>query len=104
VGQRRSAGHATKYGGLSKPEGQVTVTWRIDRSRRRALLLDWRETGAGAIASPNHRGFGTELIEREITGTLGGKLELEYPATGMRASIVSPVDGSNVAPTRGALK
>jgi two-component system CheB/CheR fusion protein len=98
------ATNATKYGALSKPEGQVTVTWRIDGNRRRALLLDWRESGAGAIASPNRRGFGTELMEREIRGTLGGKLELEYPAAGMRASIVIPLDGGNVAPARDASK
>ena len=98
------ATNATKYGALSKPEGQVTVTWRIDGSSRRALLLDWRESGAGSIATPKRRGFGTELIEREIGGTLGGKLERKYPATGMRATMVIPLDGGNVAPARGALK
>jgi hypothetical protein len=43
-------------------------------------------------------------MEREIRGTLGGKLELEYPAAGMRASIVIPLDGGNVAPERDAPK
>jgi two-component system CheB/CheR fusion protein len=90
--------NATKYGALSKPEGQVAVTWTVERNPRRALLLDWRESGAGTIAKPKRKGFGTELIERETKGALGGKLELDYARGGLQARITIPLDGSNVAP------
>src|SRR5262249_39716255 len=92
------ATNATKYGALAKPDGQVAVTWSIDGSSRRTLALDWRESGGGPVARPKHKGFGTELIEREVKGTLGGKLDLAYARDGLQARITIPLDASNVAP------
>ncbi len=58
--------NALKYGALSVPEGQVEITWSIERASSEApimLKFKWAEAGGPPVTPPQQRGFGTRLIE-----------------------------------------
>jgi two-component system, chemotaxis family, CheB/CheR fusion protein len=91
------ATNAVKYGALAKPEGRVSATWQIAGGARRTVVLVWQESNGAAVKKPKHKGFGTELIEREVSGTLGGTATFDYASDGLQARITIPVDGGNLA-------
>src|SRR5262249_18316313 len=86
------ATNAAKYGALANAEGRVAVTWQLETRSPRALELTWREPNGGGVKKPKRKGFGTELIEREVAGTLGGTVALDYAPGGLHVSIVIPAD------------
>ena len=55
--------NAVKYGALAKSSGRIAVTWEIEKGR---LHINWLERDGPAVKKPRRRGFGTELIEREL--------------------------------------
>jgi two-component sensor histidine kinase len=84
------ATNATKYGALSAADGRISVSWKIDAGEPRTVVLTWREMNGPAVKRPRRRGFGTELIEREVSGTLGGDVTFEYAPDGLRARLAVP--------------
>lgn len=65
------ATNALKYGALSKPVGQVAISWGRDGAGR--AWLDWRETGATPTRPPAAAGgFGTALLTKAIPAQLDG--------------------------------
>ncbi|MBB6187431.1 chemotaxis protein CheB [Rhodanobacter sp. MP7CTX1] len=87
------ATNAGKYGSLSTPVGQVTVTWttRI-RDQRLWLYLAWTETGGPAVEPPTRRGFGSRLIEEGVPYELDGEVTHEFPSSGVICTIDVPLD------------
>ncbi len=79
--------NAAKYGALSD-SGQVTVAWRL--SSEGDLLMDWSESGGPAVTAPTRRGFGSTIIEQSIPFDLGGKADISYQVTGVRAHFCVP--------------
>jgi two-component system CheB/CheR fusion protein len=92
------ATNAVKYGALATPEGCVSVSWHIAGEARPTVILMWQETHGAAVKKPKHKGFGTELIEREVSGTLGGTATFDYAPDGLQARITIPLDSGNLAP------
>jgi len=90
------ATNATKYGALSNVDGRVAVTWIIDGNPRN-LTLTWNESGGPPVKKPRRKGFGTELIQREVTGTMGGQVSFDYAASGLQTRLSMPLDGSVVS-------
>jgi two-component system CheB/CheR fusion protein len=86
------ATNATKYGALSNEHGRLLVNWRVERDHAPSLVLEWREEGGPPPKKRAKKGFGTELIERELTSTLGATAKLDYEAGGLRAVISIPFD------------
>lgn len=84
------ATNAAKYGALSVPEGQVNVSWRLE-DEGRDLRLEWTESGGPPVAPPDREGYGSKLIRSATTYSLGGEVEQEYAASGLRTSIVVPL-------------
>lgn len=85
--------NALKYGALSKPEGKIHVTWSLetDPKDRMCLNCEWREEhGPLIVAPPEHKGYGTELIEG-TAAHLGGSVELRYDPGGLVAKINIPM-------------
>jgi two-component sensor histidine kinase/PAS domain-containing protein len=80
------ATNATKYGALSCSEGRVSVRWEV---RGSTLQLDWEESGGPAVTSPGKKGFGSRLLERLLSGELGGKIQVDYPVTGVRCRVTA---------------
>jgi two-component sensor histidine kinase/GAF domain-containing protein len=78
------ATNAAKYGALSVSGGQVHVTWSVaDEPEGRRLQLAWREQGGPAVEPPAKTGFGTRLIQRALSGELGGKVDLLFDQQGL---------------------
>jgi two-component sensor histidine kinase len=61
------------------------------------VTLDWHESDGPPVKKPKHRGFGKELIEREVQGTLGGTVAFDYPAGGFQARIIIPLNAKEGA-------
>jgi two-component system CheB/CheR fusion protein len=83
------ATNAAKHGALSAADGKVTVGWTPRGEGQ--LELAWREEGGPPSSVPAKVGFGTELIEREVQGTLHGSASFKYAGTGLTATILFPL-------------
>ncbi|MFC5582076.1 chemotaxis protein CheB [Rhodanobacter terrae] len=87
------ATNAGKYGSLSVPEGQVTVTWATRmKDHRPWLLLQWTESGGPAVDPPTRRGFGSRLIDEGVPYELDGEVTLAFPRDGATCTIDVPLD------------
>jgi len=82
------ATNATKYGGLSVPQGRIAVAWRRDGNGD--LLLRWGETGGPAVSPPSRKGTGTNVIERSIGQQLNGSVRFDWQRTGLICEIHVP--------------
>jgi two-component sensor histidine kinase/two-component SAPR family response regulator len=82
------ATNAAKYGALSEPEGQLSVAWRIADNQ---LQVEWTETCRRPISAPSKRGFGSKVIEASIGAQLGGRIEHEWRADGLRCTFSLPM-------------
>lgn len=82
------ATNAAKYGALSVPEGDVAVTWTMERhGDGEHLVLDWTEQNGPPVTAPTKLGFGTTLIERGLAHDLSGEARIEFLPGGVRASV-----------------
>jgi two-component system CheB/CheR fusion protein len=86
--------NALKYGALSKAKGRVAVTWEVEKGR---LVITWLERDGPEIAKPNRRGFGTELIERELKSVLGARVTFDYAPEGVEVRISIPYEAQYVS-------
>jgi two-component system CheB/CheR fusion protein len=87
------ATNAVKHGAFSNEEGRLSVSWRIERDHAPSLVLEWKEEGGPSLKKPPARkGFGTELIERELRSSLGASARLDYGPGGFMAMISIPLD------------
>jgi two-component sensor histidine kinase len=84
------ATNAAKYGALSVPRGRVEIAWKIDDQPRPHFVFRWREYSGPAVTAPTRRGFGSELIERNVAGQLQGRSQIDFAAEGVRAEITAP--------------
>ena len=85
--------NAVKYGALSVPEGDVGVTWRVERRlEEQVLVLDWIERNGPPVAAPDSRGFGMMLIERGLRQDMSAEVEVEFSPAGVRARLRAPLE------------
>jgi PAS domain S-box-containing protein len=84
------ATNARKYGGLSVPQGRLSVKWEVHSSGSPTLLLDWTESGGPQVSAPLTAGFGTTLIERTLQ-THGGEATVRYGVTGVTCKLRLPL-------------
>jgi two-component sensor histidine kinase len=83
--------NALKHGALSDPNGRVSVRWSLeDGSGGRRLTIRWTETDGPRVAAPATRGFGSELIERQVRHEFGGSVTVEHPPEGVRVTLTLP--------------
>jgi two-component sensor histidine kinase len=87
--------NAAKYGALSIPGGQVSVTWdRQPNGQAGTLILEWREAGGPPVASKALSSYGTDLIRDLIPHELGGMVDLMFATEGVSCRIEVPVKSS----------
>jgi PAS domain S-box-containing protein len=84
------ATNAVKYGALSSSSGHVRIEWGVSDSRR-SVVLTWCEEGGPPVASPLHKGFGSRLIERQLTRELGGSARMDFAPSGLICRIEFPL-------------
>lgn len=84
--------NAAKYGALSADGGRVQVAWSQEQDGSRKILnIRWIESGGPAVEAPTRRGFGRQLIERNVTRDLGGQADLQFLPRGLRCLVSVPV-------------
>jgi PAS domain S-box-containing protein len=86
------ATNAAKYGALSVPSGQVSVSWDRKPDRDGAnLILVWQEQGGPPVKSEVQSSYGTNLIRNLIPHELGGKVDLIFASQGVSCRIEIPI-------------
>ncbi|HLH12231.1 MAG TPA: chemotaxis protein CheB [Methylovirgula sp.] len=83
------ATNAAKYGSLSRPGGQVHLSWSMNkRNGERILTVVWREEKGPAVRVPSATGFGGVLIENGIPHAT---VRREFRPEGLICTIVLPI-------------
>ena len=79
------ATNAGKYGALSDGDGRVEISWRVERdgSGEETFVMGWLEHPTHAISTPAKPGFGSSVIGGMAEMSLGAKVELNFPPTGL---------------------
>jgi two-component system CheB/CheR fusion protein len=85
--------NAVRFGSLSSPAGRVGVSWAVEPyDGRQALHLSWRERGGPEVGEPARRGFGTQLIRREVEHDLDGSARIDFAPTGVEVVLTVPLN------------
>lgn len=83
------ATNAAKYGAFHAPGGRLSVKWTITDE---ALEFVWREHVPRLRRRAESRGFGTEVIERMLAGSLGAQINRTLHRDGLECRFVIPLD------------
>ncbi|QPC98257.1 CHASE domain-containing protein [Qipengyuania soli] len=83
------ATNAAKYGALSVPGGNVSITWSSVNDT--LARIEWVESNGPLVVRPMRRGFGTELIEKIVAHELRHPVELTFAESGVRCVLLTPV-------------
>jgi len=89
------ATNAAKYGAFGARTGRLSVTWTIDGE---VLVLTWREHLTLLRRRSMRRGFGTEIIERMLGGTLDAEISRTFHRDGLECIFRIPL--KRLAPER----
>jgi two-component system CheB/CheR fusion protein len=85
------ATNAVKYGALSVDTGLLQVLWTREADQ---IVMQWHESGVPNVRPPTRRGFGTELIERQLGAGFNGSVTFDYAPDGVRIRMVIPLQRS----------
>jgi PAS domain S-box-containing protein len=72
--------NAEKYGALSTDTGHVDVSWRFHDEN---IAMSWIERGGPPVQPPDHRGFGTTVVDAMVKQAVDGEVRLNYPPSGV---------------------
>ncbi|MBL8583964.1 MAG: CHASE domain-containing protein [Rhizobiaceae bacterium] len=84
------ATNALKYGAAGQTVDALRVRWNTDAAGD-WLRIRWSETGSPASPPAGRPGFGTRLIDMNITQELGGKLDRSFSEDGLAVTIDIPL-------------
>ena len=86
------ATNALKYGEVGNSPDTLRVEWSVERNgREKQLKLHWREISSAPVAPPEKAGFGTKLIDMNITRELRGEIVRNYRSNGLDIEISLPL-------------
>ena len=85
------ATNAAKHGALSSSEGRIAVAWQMHPAGRgaRRIEIEWTESGGPEVVPPDHRGFGSELLEHGLHSH--ARTEMEFRPEGLRCRLHLPL-------------
>jgi two-component sensor histidine kinase len=86
------ATNALKYGEVGSSPDALNVEWVL-KDGGRVLALDWREVTSEPAIAPEKVGFGTKLIDLNVTRELKGMIRRDYGKTGLHVAIEVPLEG-----------
>jgi PAS domain-containing protein len=82
---------SAKCGALSGAEGVIAIEWSLLDEGEPLLDLSWAEDNRGAGASPNRPDLARRLLRSRIVADFGGRVNLSFPAKGLRAALRMPL-------------
>lgn len=87
------ASNASKYGALSVASGKITAHWKqIMDGEPNGIEFVWTEQGGPTVNVPKKRGFGSMLIQQNLSRSLETDVDLRFERDGLRCRIVIPRD------------
>ena len=86
------ATNAAKYGALSSEQGSLSVAWSlIDRGGGEANFeLKWVESNVENVVAPTRTGFGTSVIERNLSQAIDASVVLDFTRDGLHCTVTAP--------------
>lgn len=81
------ATNAAKYGAFSMPAGRLSVRWRRDGDK---VLFVWREQVPRLRRRTETPGFGTQVLERMLAGTLEAEITRTLHRDGLECRFLIP--------------
>lgn len=91
------ATNAAKYGALANDAGMIDISWGLEgTAEHRSFVIEWRERGGPPVQTPERKGFGTTIIERNPRLAMRAEVTLDFAPEGLVWTIRAPYD-SNVA-------
>ncbi|HEX6014330.1 MAG TPA: sensor histidine kinase [Geminicoccaceae bacterium] len=88
--------NALKHGALSSPDGRLSVSWSLESGDgQRRVAIRWVESGGPPVALPSRKGFGSELIERQVRYDLGGTVDTASSPEGLQVTLAFPLATAN---------
>jgi two-component sensor histidine kinase len=92
------ATNALKYGETGNSaitrngDWSLKVDWSVEGHRSdRTLVLNWREAGKKKLEPPVKTGFGTKLIDLNVTRELRGTINRDFHDSGLSVEIRIPL-------------
>jgi PAS domain S-box-containing protein len=82
--------NAARFGALSTPEGQVGIAWNRAEEPDAPVEFSWRERLGPRVRPRRKRGFGTMVIETNLTRALDAKVDMIFEPDGLQCRIVIP--------------
>ncbi|MGE4080561.1 MAG: PAS domain S-box protein [Reyranella sp.] len=76
------ATNAAKHGALANDAGRIDIAWSVSSDGARTFRIVWSEREGPPVVAPTRTGFGRTVVERMITGTLGGCAVLQLMDSG----------------------
>ena len=83
---------------------QVEVKWKVAQAQPighsqqapvanlgHHLIFEWIERGGPEVSAPTRRGFGSELIERQLRYELNGRAAMTFHKTGLHVTLTVPL-------------
>ena len=86
------ATNAAKYGALSVSGGHVFIRWkRMPATEGHGVEVCWQEEHGPQVTPPKQRGFGSMVIEQNLTRSLDAEVTMDFTPAGLHGRIVIPV-------------
>jgi two-component sensor histidine kinase len=83
--------NAARYGALSVPQGRASLKWhRRPAGEGGGVEIAWTEEGGPNVHRPEHRGFGTLVIERNLARAAEAEVDLAFTPQGVRCRMLIP--------------
>ena len=96
------ATNAIKYGALSRPQGQVALTWSVEGAGPEARFkFHWQERGGPPVVPPAREGFGRMVLETAAAAAFGAAPEINFAPEGLRYELDVLLSDIAVAGTAG---
>jgi PAS domain S-box-containing protein len=86
--------NAERFGALSIPQGRVEINWRrLQAATRNAddgIEIVWAEHGGPGVTRPTSRGFGSLVVEKNLSRALDADVALTFEPSGVRCRMLIP--------------
>ncbi|MGZ9021314.1 MAG: PAS domain-containing protein, partial [Rhodoplanes sp.] len=86
--------NAERFGALSVPQGRVEINWRRlsspEASDKEGVEIVWAEHGGPDVTAPSSRGFGSLVVEKNLSRALDADVALTFEPSGVRCRMLIP--------------
>jgi len=97
------ATNATKYGALSRSEGDVAIHWAIEGTGPEARFkFQWQERGGPLVSPPTRQGFGRIVLEKAVAQDFKEQPTIRFDPGGLSYEINARLSVVSVGNTDGS--